>query len=392
MKAPSPELNLLFISLHLSGDELSGSRPEYGIQFVTEAEGLISRSDIDWELLYLYADSHSVKPQLAVLISMIRTDLVPNDFRKKVADASRQNLVDQLDHLKEFFRVMRRLAGEGVAVVPFKGFWLAEKYYGNLALRESDDIDILVRFEDQLRIRRVMPETGYLVGAPYLKEIDKRGCEFNYGLYSGGRCISHLEFHWRMAPSGFGLDITLDDLESQVVSCEIQGQPLDAFSPCATLLLTVMHHGGKDAFVKLKQVYDIAMILRRGEEIDWQWLFAEARRFRCLNLLGVAAELASVVCGVAVPEQLKSVAGSTRVRRLALERARSLAIPPWERRRFGNQARDWLFRIRSRDGFSVKAGLIWRFVRKGLIPWLIPKRLHPLFIRKYVIPEYAQGI
>lgn len=392
MKNNSPELNLLFISLYLSGDELTASRPEYGIQSVTEAEGLISRSDINWELLYLYADSHSVKPQLAVLISMIRTGLVPNDFRKKIEDASRQNLVDQLDHLKEFFRVMRRLVGKGVAVVPFKGFWLAEKYYGNLALRESDDIDILVRFADLLQIRRVMPETGYLVGAPYLKEIDKRGCEFNYGLYSGGRCISHLEFHWRMAPAGFGLNITLDDLESQVVPAEIQGQPLGAFSPCATMLLTVMHHGGKDGFVKLKQVYDIAMILRRGEEIDWQWLLAEAKRFGCLSLLGVAAELAYVVCGVAVPEQLRSLPGSPGVRQLAHERARCLAIPPWERRRFRNQARDWFFRIRSREGLSVKLSLLWRFLRKTVAPSLVPKRLHPLFMRKYVIPGYAQGI
>ena len=392
MKNKSPELNLLFISLYLSGDELTASRPEYGIQSVTEAEGLISRSDINWELLYLYADSHSVKPQLAVLISMIRTGLVPNNFRKKIEDASRQNLIDQLDHVSEFFRVMRRLAAEGVTVAPFKGFWLASVYYGDLALRESEDIDVFIRFTDLAKIREVMPETGYLVGAPYLKEIDKRGCEFNYGLYSGGQCISHLEFHWRMAPEGFGLDITLDDLASQVVASEIQGQPLDAFSPCATILLTVMHHGGKDGFVKLKQVYDIAMILRRADEVDWQWLFAEARRYGCLSLLAVAAELASVVCGVAVPLQLMSLAGSTRVRRLAHERARCFATPPWERRRFGNQARDWLFRIRSRDGFSVKAGLIWRFVRKGLIPWLIPKRLHPLFIRKYVIPEYAQGI
>lgn len=378
-----PEFDLLLLSV----------RPEQGAEALADAARLIAGSEINRELLFRYADCHSVKPQLYGLVSQLRREVVPEDFLIKLHDAYRQNLIDQLDHVSEFFRVARRLAAEGVTVVPFKGFWMASAYYGDFALRESDDIDVFIRFSDLAKVQEVMPGTGYLVGAPYLQTVNPRDCEFNYGTYSGGRCISHLEFHWRMAPSGFGLDITLEDLASQVVTSEIQGQSLKAFSPCATLLLTVMHHGGKDAFVKLKQVYDVALILRHPEDIDWLWLIAEARRYGCLSLLGVAAELAWIVCGVPVPEKLKTIASVTRVKRLAVERARYLEVPSRERRlRFGNQARDWLFRIRSRDGFAVKAGLLWRFVRKALMPAMVPKRLHPLFMRKYVIPEYARGV
>jgi len=368
----------------------AAEQSEHKEKAVAEAEKIIRSTDINWELLFQYADGHSVKPQLAGLVAIIRQDLVPDDFREKVDDARRRILIDQLDHVSEFFRVRKRLTDEGITVIPFKGFWLADKYYGDLSLRESDDIDVFVRFDDLATIRKVMPETGYQIGAPYLQEVDRRSCEFNYGLYSGGRCISHLEFHWRMAPSGFGLDITLDDLVSQLVVSEIQGQSFEAFSPAATLLLTMMHHGGKDAFAELKQVYDIAMILRRADEIDWQWLSAEARRFGCHSLLRISTELASIVTGMAIPGQLKSLADSSRISRLALERARNLAIPPWERRHFGNQARDWLFRIRSRDGMAIKVRLTLRFIRKVVMPWLVPQRLHPLFMRKYVIPDYAK--
>lgn len=378
----SPEFDLLLLSM----------RHEQGAEALADAAKLIASSEINWELLFQYADGHSVKPQLYGLVSQLRPEVVPEDFLLKLRDAYRQNLVDQLDHVSEFFRVAGRLSEEGITVVPFKGFRMASAYYGDFALRESDDIDVFIRFSDLAKVQEVMPGTGYLVGAPYLQTVNPRDCEFNYGIYSGGRCISHLEFHWRMAPSGFGLDITLEDLASQVVASEIQGQSLKAFSPCATLLLTVMHHGGKDAFVKLKQVYDVALILRRADDVDWQWLYAAARRYGCLSLVGVAAELASRVCGVAVPLQLKALTSTARIGRLADDREHCLAIPPWERRRFGHQSRDWLFRIRSRDGFAVKAGLLWRFVRKALIPAMVPKRLHPLFMRKYVIPGYAREI
>ena len=378
----SPEYELLQLSLHIN--DISGRD--------TRTRELISAHDINWSLLYGLADFHKVKPQLAGLFSGSVYEMAPAGFTSSLEDGCRQNLTDQLGHVSEFFRVARRLAEVGITVVPFKGFWLAEKYYGNLAARESDDIDVFVRYADLVKIRSIMPDTGYRIGTPYLQEVNRRDCEFNYGLYSGGRCISHIEFHWRMAPSGFGLDITLDDLAGCIVNSEVQGQPLPVFDPSATLLLTVMHHGGKDAFASLKQVNDIAVILRREEEIDWQWLMDEARRFGCMSLVAVSASLASLVTGVPVPDYLRAEAGSERTRRLADNRFRYLSVQPDKRRKFRFQVHDWLFRIRSRDGLAVKLKLLMRFIRKVFIPWIIPKRFHYLFMRKYVTPDYAQEI
>jgi hypothetical protein len=193
-----------------------------------------------------------------------------------------------------------------------------------------------------------------------------------------------------MAPAGYGLDITIDDLARCLVSSEVQGQQLPAFSLSATLLLTVMHHGGKDAFIRLKQVYDIALILTNSSEIDWQWLLAEARRFGCTTLLSVSAELVTLVSGTEVPERFSLTGDAKKIRRLAQNRIRRLTVPPWERRKLNIQVNDWLFRIRSRDGLTVKAGLAMRFIRKVVLPWFIPQRFHQLFMRKYIIPDYAR--
>ncbi len=376
----SPEYELLLFSLRNAGTAESADA----------ARELISSREINWSLVYDLADYHNIRPQLAAFLAGSLQDLVPSAITERFQDTHRQNLVAQIDHVSEFFRVARWLAAEGITVVPFKGFWLAENYYGNLAARESDDIDVLVHFDDLGKIREIMPETGYWIGAPYLQEVNIHDCEFNYGLYSGGRCISHFEFHWRIAPSGFGLDITLGDLALRLVSSEVQGQPLQVFDPSATLLLTVMHHGGKDGFAKLKQVYDIAMILRREEEIDWNWLLEEAKRFGCISLLAVSAALASMITGAEVPVALKREAGSERIRNLARDRTLYLTITPQERRMWRYEYRDWLFRVKSRDGLPVRLRLIMRFVRKVFIPWMIPQRLHPLFMRRYIIPDYAK--
>lgn len=378
----SPEFELLLLSLRL--DDID--------EAAAKAQRIIEGNQTDWEELYRLADSHAVKPQLYGLLSLLRQEFVPEGFMEKLQSAYRQNLVDQLDHVNEFFRIRNRLSEEGITVVPFKGFWLAGSCYGDLALRESGDIDVFIRFSDLGKIHKVMPETGYLVGAPYLPTVNPHDCEFNYGLYSGGRCISLIEYHWRIAPAGFGLDITLEELAPQVIASKIQDHPLEAFSPSATLLLTVMHHGGKDAFRFLKQVYDIAMIITRCNGIDAGWLLREAGRYHCRTLVLVALKLASLITGAEVPASIVSESSSERVVRLAKSRMISLQIEPDNRRRARHIMNDWIFRIRSRDGLGVKALLTVRFIRKEFIPRLVPKRMHHLFMRKYIIPDYAREV
>jgi hypothetical protein len=355
-----------------------------------EALRIIEKNQVNPERLYELADRHAIKPQVARLVKRLPRGTVGKDFSNRIEEAYQDNLVAQLDHVSEFFRVRNSLAAEDIIIVPFKGFWLAEAFYGNLADRESGDIDVFVNFSDLERIKALMPATGYLPGAPYLPEVNKSDCEYNFGRYSDGKCVSHFEFHWRIAPAGFGLDISLEDLSSEVMPARLQDEDLEVFSPAASLLLTVMHHGGKDAFRFLKQVYDIAMIITHSDDLDTVWLLREAGRYHCRTLVLVAVRLASMITGVEVPASMVSESSSGRVLRLVMNRMKSLQISPDGRRRFWPIVNDWIFRIRSRDGFGVKARLTVRFIRKEIMPRLVPKWLLPLFMRKYIIPDYAK--
>jgi hypothetical protein len=376
----SPEFKILLLSLRLD-DPASAA---------DEADTLIRCPEVKWQRLYSLADSHAVKPQLAKLLRTLSEAVIPRDVTDGIEAACKLNLTDQLSHVNEFIKVRNKLDEAGIVIVPFKGFWIAENYYGNLADREANDIDVFIDYRDLDGISVLMQEIGYLPGAPYLERPDKKDCEYNFGRYENRRCIVHFEFHWRIAPSGFGLDITLPDLRGQIKTGYLQGMEIPVFSPAATLLLTVMHHGGKDAYRYLKQVYDIAMIVEKSKELDEEWLIREAKKAHCLRLLFVALKLARLVTGLTVPLSVRAEVESRNITRLARNRLRYLEISPPERKQFMITVSDWLFRIRSRDGFVVKAGLFFRFVRKELVPWLTPESLHPYFIRKYFIPDYAE--
>jgi hypothetical protein len=376
----SPENELLLLALRADDDSSAAE----------EALEIMEAYQISPERLYNLADRHAIKPQVAKLAKKLPPGLVGEEFNNRIEEAYQDNLVVQLDHVNEFLRVRNILATNGISIVPFKGFWLADAFYGNLADRESDDIDVFVNFSDLERIRTLMPGTGYLPGAPYLPEVNRNDCEYNFGRYSDGKCISHFEFHWRIAPVGLSLDISLDDLSSAVVISRYRDQDIEVFTSSVSMLLTVMHHGGKDAFRFLKQVYDIAMIITRGKDLHTVWLLREADRYHCRTLVLVAIRLASMITGSEVPSSMVSEISSGRVMRLTRNRMKALQIAPDERRRFGQIVNDWIFRIRSRNGLVVKARLTLRFIRKEIMPRLVPKRLHSLFMKKYIIPDYAK--
>jgi hypothetical protein len=65
-------------------------------------------------------------------------------LRARFEEIARKNL----RFTAELIRILNCLESHGIAAIPFKGPTLAESVYGNLALREFSDLDILVRQSD----------------------------------------------------------------------------------------------------------------------------------------------------------------------------------------------------------------------------------------------------
>jgi hypothetical protein len=347
----SPEFDLL----------LAACRSALGFPVTEEAEKLVIRDGaIDRTRLYRRADMHSVRPQLAQLTAGFTPGLLPDDFITRIQKSYQDNLVDQISYLAEFMKIKGMLEQEGIVIVPFKGFRLAHDYYTDIGGREGGDIDVFTEFRHLGRIRELMLTSGYVIEKSMsdytLKDLARRAGEYNFGKWEGERCLYHFEYHWRMTSPVYGMGISFDDLSSQVVPGLIQGQGLMRFSPSADLLLTVMHHGGKDPFNELKYVHDIAAIMRRQEEIDWEWVLLQARQFRLERLIYVALRLANELFDSAVPGKLYGSVHSDVVGRLARNRIRFMANSleyrhPWI------TVNDWLFRIRTRQGLHLKTQL-----------------------------------
>jgi len=372
----SPEFEILKLAVRLDDQAAA----------VEEARRIISGHKIDWDDLFLRADMHSIKPQLAMLLSGMTETVVPAVFSEKIGDARRQNLYEQLSNVAEFFEIISMLREAGITAVPFKGFWLAHEYYGNLADREGVDIDLLIDYDDLDRVMELMPLRGYRLERSsdpgLVDKIKKESAELNFDRFEGDVRIFHVEFHWKIGSSFSGLDISLQELMPMTEMSMIQGRELLVFNASAGFLLALMHHAGKDPLIKLKQALDVGQMLAKEAEIDWDWVIGRARRYNIEKGVYIIVALASVLTGAEVPYVLRSRVETGQIRRLAEGRIKAMSLSPalWHKRGYGRGR--LMFHLRTRTGFKIRARMIYDYLRAVIIGLVVPRAFLDYYLRK----------
>src|SRR5262245_9722910 len=99
---------------------------------------------IDWQNALDIAQRHRVRPLLHRGLKFACWDAVPQPRQVELESFERSNLQRNLLCTRELLRLLQILQNNGIAVMTFKGPVLASSAYGNLSLREFNDLDLMV--------------------------------------------------------------------------------------------------------------------------------------------------------------------------------------------------------------------------------------------------------
>jgi hypothetical protein len=269
------------------------------------ADGVLIRqlaSQVEnWEKVLKYAEWHELTPLICHALIDSGCSL-PSATSEHLVSTTRQNAQKNLLLTAELLRIMRTLVGEGIRAIPYKGPVLAASTYGNLAVRDFCDLDILVAEQDVQRALSMMLELGYrgeysLTPAQEPRYL-RTACEYNF-VHQGNQV--QVEIHWQVVPVQLGLVIDFDQLWSRTKLFPIGNSRLRVLSPeDAVLVLSV--HGFKHLWSCLKWVCDIATLLSSSGDLDWSYILDEVDRIGAGRVLLVALFLANEMCQSRLPE------------------------------------------------------------------------------------------
>lgn len=255
----------------------------------TRIRGLLT-SQIQWNALLGLADRHGVQPILAEALSGLG-DAIPGEELSAFKRSHETNLHKTLLLSRELIRICERLSSAGIEAMPYKGLVLAEMLYGDIALRQSGDIDLLIHARDLKRVREAVRELGYIPNST-LSESEEdayvnSGYEYSFDGTAGKNL---LEVQWAIQPRFYAVDFDMEGLFQRAVTVPVAGIKVKSPS-IEDLFLLLALHAAKHAWGRLIWLCDLARISRISE-LNWKWIGAQAQELGIVRILRVTLLLA----------------------------------------------------------------------------------------------------
>lgn len=265
------------------------------------------------------AYAHGLLPLLNKHIATA-ADLVPAHVRshlKREAVANSQNVL----HLVGKQLLIHKLFKEHrIPVACFKGPLLAQMAYGEMSLRQSGDIDLLIHRGDFEQACHLLESLGYemtprLTAAQLASHLNNH-CEIQF---MRDEWLTVVDLHWDLAPRSFVFGVKTDEVMSRLQSVSLAGTVVETFGAEDLLLYQAMH-GAKHLWRRLEWISCLAESLRATTSIDWDTLVDRAANAHATRILALGLRLVEQFSDVAIPAHvLTSVDPAKTMQRMAAQ-------------------------------------------------------------------------
>lgn len=297
----SKELKLLLEILKLQNDD---------IVLENQSEWIV---DIDWNKFLELAMHHRVHPYIYPKVNEVNKGLIPSHIMNILRQNFKENMFRMLFLSSEMEQVSKWFIENEISTLFLKGPALAHDLYGNVSLRTSCDLDILIPINQLEKAERILLEQGY-VKDEYIQTVlnDWKWRHHHITFFHPEKKIK-LEIHWRLNP-GPGKEMKFVELWRRKRKSTLVSNPVYVLGK-EDLFIFLCSHGARHGWSRLRWLVDVNKMI--DQELNWLEINQLLNKYQSGHIVGQALILSNGLLNSTISEEMKIWTNKKYARRLA---------------------------------------------------------------------------
>jgi Uncharacterised nucleotidyltransferase len=261
--------------------------------------------NLDWKYILDQAEENSITPLVGRQMRAMATDALPESAAERLKNACRANTIRCLFLAAELIKILELFRSHGIQGISYKGPVLALQAYGDMTLREFEDLDVVLRQSDLPKAHELMLGLGYRPRFDWILSAGATSStvpgEYNYR--DEERRVM-VELHTELTLRHFPRTANLDELSQRLVSVNLNDHEVRTFSVEDGLPILCIH-GAKDFWERFSWIADISELVRRYPNLNWDITIQRAKALNAERMLHVGLALAAGLLDTPVPDEIR---------------------------------------------------------------------------------------
>jgi len=293
----------VFFSPVTSPDSRLTPKPAPHVDLLLACAGASPRvrptADVDWPRFCALVEHHGMGPHVHAELAL--SGDVPAEALRALHTLHTNASEYSLLLTARLLALVEAFERAGIPLLTLKGPALAQQLYGDPAMRDSLDLDLLVPAAQVESAAALLESRGYALESELgwlgVRELARRCTELTFRSAAG----TAVDLHWATSPADFPCAIPEARMWASVGSVSIAGHHVPVLSPACQLVYLCVH-GTRHCWTKLRWACDVAMLVSGVVTIDWSDVEAIAKESRATRALALGLRLAHDLLGASLPD------------------------------------------------------------------------------------------
>lgn len=269
--------------------------------------------NINWSLFFELSIHHRIYPVLYTKLKKLNTESIPSKVITALHKQFERNIFQMLHFGAEMGKIGKLFSDHHIRLLFLKGPSLGHDLYGDISLRTSNDIDVLIPINDLKKAHTILVEQGYQKN-DYIKTIlNDWKWRHHHVTYFHPKKRIRLEVHWRLSP-GPAKEPSFNELWNHKIRSYLISTPIYTLGK-ESLFLFLVTHGARHGWSRLRWLMDIHQLIYQN--LDWKVIHKQLKEYSLIQLAGQAIILSSQFFNTKIPNGLDQLIYDRKAKILA---------------------------------------------------------------------------